>query len=399
MGRHHRHVVAAHVLLAIALGAVPAHGFAQFVDSAAPQIVRLPPVWLERPATLPPQAAPAVSPIPAWMGNSRSPIAAAEFQSNPAEPVVEAVQIPAAPAAPSTALPPISSPERYFQGYDVPPRSGHITAPEDIYHIPPDPEELDSCNLPRQHQRAMIDLMGNNELLISAGTVSPIGDQQLDNHLLTGWGIQGAVRHIWCMSTDTWVPFSEFGGGFAENGAIRSYVTTSGYLIDSEPLGATTSYFLEDFYQSTLRDLRRATIHAALGAYYLPRRWQQPGVRAVQFNARGGLHWGHARATFQQVPTGDLEALVAALVAGGASPENLTTQTNIDLSDSYFGMFTSLGVSYNRFNVVFGCFEFGEVAIGIDVQYTHEWISLKDYNDGSRGLSTLAPMATFRILY
>jgi hypothetical protein len=164
-------------------------------------------------------------------------------------------------------------------------------------------------------------------------------------------------------------------------------------------LGGTTSIFLEDFYESTLRDLRRATIHGALGGYYLPRRWQQPGVRAVQFNGRIGLLWGHARATYQQTPTSQLQSLVADLIAGGADPANLQTQTSIDRSDSYFGLLTSLGVSFNRFNVVLGCFEFGEMAVGIDVQYMHEWINLKDYNSGSRGLSTLAPMATFRILY
>lgn len=372
---------------------------AQFVDPPA-MLERLPPVWSELSVEGPNrQPTPAVAPISSWI-SPQSLVAPAAHQSIAAAPVVEPV--------PSLMTQAEWAPELYaargggrpvFRSSVEPPRAGNIAMPEGVFvSFPPDPEELDSCNLHNEHRLAMIDLMGANELLISAGTVSPVGNGVIDDHLLTGWGIQGAVRHLWCRGTENWLFFSEGGGGFWQNGGNRSYVATSGQLVDTTPGNGDTIY-LDDFYNTTLRDLKRATVHAALGTYILPAAWQQPGVQAVQFTGRIGLHWGHARATYQQTPTGDLQNAIASRIAGGSLPTNLVLQSNVDVTDSYFGLFTSGGVSYNRFNVRWGCFELAEVAVGVDLQYTHEYINLKAYNQAARGLSTLAPMATFRIMY
>lgn len=376
--------------------AAPSLCSAQFIDPA-PQMLRLPPVWVESTFAAPPIAAiGTTSAIPSW-APALSVVAPVAYQS-PGEPVVQSVPMPDMPIGPPT-IPSVSSPRRYFATNSMPPRSGHITtgnAPPTPFA--PDPEELDSCNLIQQHRRAMIDLMGRNELLISAGTVSPVGDSTIDNHLLTGWGIQGAVRHLWCSGTDTWMGFTEAGGGFWENGGNRSSVSTSGTLTDTTT-GNTAYIALDDFFETTLRDLKRATVHAALGTYWMPAVWQQPGTRAVQFNGRIGLQWGHAHATYQQVASGDLQSAIASRIAQGSLPTALRLRSNAAVTDSYFGLLTSGGVAYTRYNVQWGCFELAEVAVGLDLQYTHDFINLRSYNIGSRGVSTLAPMASLRILY
>ncbi|MBL9124605.1 MAG: hypothetical protein JNG90_13300 [Planctomycetaceae bacterium] len=371
---------------------------AQFIDPPGVGLERLPPITLEMAADrLPPMTVDGVSAIPAWVSLA-SGVAPAAYQDT-RQPVVEPVQPAQIDPRPTVTLPGVTAPERYFNGDGSPPRSGSIWATTTAaVPLPPDPEELDNCNLPEQHQLAMVDLMGRNELLISAGTVSPVGDHRLDNYLLTGWGIQGAVRHLWCCGGQTWMPFSEGGGGFWENGAMRSSITTSGTLIDSTT-GNSANIFLDDFYETTLRDLRRATVHAALGTYFMPARWQQPGIRNVQFVGRMGLHWGHARATYRYQQSGDLQAAIADRIALGSLPSALSYQSNVAKSDTYFGMFTSLGVAYNRYNVWYGCFRFSEVSVGIDVQYTYDWLDLSGWNGGSSGLATLAPMATFRLMF
>lgn len=391
-------LIAIALMLSFAPG-MASQSVAQFIDPPATNLQRLPPVWIETTAaSLPVLSVNSVSAIPAWTPLS-SVVSQAAHQVEADQPVVEPVQPVVPPTKPTDALPRVASPQRYFSNGGAPPRSGSIWNPSTAATpLPPDPEELDSCNLDQQHQFAMIDLMGRNELLISAGTVSPVGNHRLDDHLLTGWGIQGAVRHLWCCGGNTWMPFTEGGGGFWENGGTRSSITTAGTLQDTTT-GNTANIFLNDFYETTLRDLRRATVHAALGTYFMPARWQVPGERTVQFNGRMGMHWGHARATYRYQQSGDLQAAIADRIALGSLPSALVLQSNVAKSDTYYGMFTSLGASYNRFNVQCGCFEFAEVAVGIDLQYTYDWLNLSGWSGGSRGLATLAPMATLRIMY
>ncbi len=400
-----RRIAAVAGAIAMAAG-IASPSFGQFIDPPASNLTRLPPVWLESTADAVPQVtATVVSAIPSWTPLP-SVVAPAAHQAEVArpevpQPVVEPVEpsVTPPPAFQNGQWPRVGSPQRYFSNDGMPPRSGSIwattTAPTPL---PPDPEELDSCNLDQQHRLDMVDLMGRNELLISAGTVSPVGNSRLDNHLLTGWGIQGAVRHLWCCGGNTWMPFSEGGGGFWENGAMRSSISTAGTLQDTT-VGNTASIFLNDFYETTLRDLRRATVHAALGTYFMPARWQQPGVSTVQFNGRIGAQWGHARATYRNVQSGDLQAAIADRIALGSDPSALALQSYVAKSGTYFGMFTSLGASYNRFDVQWGCIELSEVAVGIDVQYNYDWLNLSGWSGNSPGLSTIAPMATLRIMY
>lgn len=251
------------------------------------------------------------------------------------------------------------------------------------------PETYPECWDPYHEKRqAMADAYPGVDFFLGAGTVSAVGGGFFEDRARTGWTIRGGARAPITSPHRPTVLFGEIGGAYMHNDGGGDPQITSGIFTD----GATgQSFELADFRETHLRSLRRGSIHTAIGASMTPQGPANRGWKKLQFNTRFGIRLGHLDARYQQDPTAALQTLINQQVALGSNPATFRFSDRVERSDTFFGLFTSMGVGVTYDNVSWGFARFRRLSFSAEIEYSHEWFDLGEYGIGDRGLNTLVP--------
>jgi len=259
-----------------------------------------------------------------------------------------------------------------------------------------DPGGPDFWNPYAEQSRAMFERWPFVTWYLKAGTVSSPGGGLWEDHTRLGFTIQTGGR---APITDPDAPlvwFGEIGGAFVGNDGTRDTVPTPGVLTSTNPItGVSTQFPLDDFFDTSLGTLRRGSLQLATGLQTTPQFGFNQGWKKLQFNTRGGLRVGHVRATYRENQSAALAALVAMQPPGNI----LSFTTFNDRSDTFFGLFTSLGVAVTYEDVCWGPCYFSTVSIGADIEYAYEWFDLGAFGAGDNGLGTLIPTASLNLAW
>lgn len=243
----------------------------------------------------------------------------------------------------------------------------------------PDSWEQDDCYCGTIRTNALHDLFGCGQFVVNSGVVIPSAGGVLGDRLLTGWGVDVAMRSpiLPPMPNRRW--FGELGVSFMENGGKGSPITTDGTRVSLIGLPST---FINDAFSVRIRDVRRTAFTTGLGMTILPTWLNQTNQRLVSIVPRFGIRWGGAHISDQSTP------LVAQLPTTVLLP-------SIQRTDTFFGLYGSLGIQSTWCHVPVFCLCVRELTLGAQLQYVNDWLDLGDLTaGGQRTISTVSPMLT-----
>jgi len=236
---------------------------------------------------------------------------------------------------------------------------------------------------------------------LKAGTVTPVGGGFLEDHARTGFTVQTGGRAPISDPDAPIVWFGELGGTYMGNDGTGDSVTRSGVLIATPPpiFGIPQPSLppipIADFYNTYLTSMRRGSLQLGTGLQFTPQFSANQGWKKLQFNTRGGLRVGHARMKYLDTYTADLAAAIAAQPA--VNSISLQPANVFELGDTFFGLFTSIGVAMTWEDVCWGPCYFKSVSIGGDIEYSAEWIDTGAFSPNDDALSTLVPTVSLNL--
>lgn len=237
---------------------------------------------------------------------------------------------------------------------------------------------------------------------LKAGTISPFGGGFLEEHVRTGFTIQTGGRAPISDPDAPLVWFGEMGGTYMGNDGTGSAVTRSGVMVVSPPpiFGIPqpgVSIPIENFYDTYLAAMRRGSFQLGTGLQFTPQFSANQGWRKLQFNGRGGMRLGHARMKYLDTYNADLAAAIATAEADFPGASITLRPSNVfELGDTFFGLFTSIGVAMTWEDVAWGPCYFRTVSIAGDIEYSHEWIDVGAFGPDD-ALSTLVPTVSLNL--
>ncbi len=271
---------------------------------------------------------------------------------------------------------------------------------------PPDPLDLDSCLCSRQKQAALADLAGGKQVIVRIGPSIPTGGGFLRSLLYTGPQFTLSYRMHLGVPTERWMLFNEMGVGYSFNAGRDTRFSTPGVFTDNTILNTAApnppfNQNLNDFYRVRINQLQKFTVQGGFGFYYKPVMWDIPGERSVKFNARMGGRLGQADFRLDKDASPDLNALIAARQAL-RTPLSSTQSfrlTNVYGSDVFWGIYAGCGANITWYEADWFCFPMCQMALGIDLDYSHDFLRLNAAGPTATGLSTLTPMMTWNIMF
>jgi hypothetical protein len=232
------------------------------------------------------------------------------------------------------------------------------------------------------------------EFYTKGGLAFPLGRGPLPEHVRMGWALQFGVRELITCPRPDFALFVNFGGGYVENHGRGNSVVTSGVLHGNEP-SENQVHPLNDFFNTSINKLERGNLLVSLDGEYYPARLNQPGVRQVHLDFRGGLRGGVLHADYNQIPTAALNNLIPTITGH----RSLGFTNNAAAFDQPFGLFTSVGVGVTYYNVRFGGFSVAELTLQAEAEFARDWINLSDFSGGERSLWTVSPLLTFALSF
>lgn len=234
------------------------------------------------------------------------------------------------------------------------------------------------------------------ELVFRTGAVLPVGGGFWRENSDTSFGVQVSVRSYLNKPWAKFAWFNELGGAYLQNDGTNNPVTVAGAFFDGTtplPPGLLAVTPIDNYAEVTLRRLRRFSGFGALGCYFRPDCWNHPGRHDVRIGSRIGGRLGHAHADFRQEIDPIVSALAGLHVLGGGNPTFFGSAPNLSTSDTYWGMFTSIGWYGTWYNLPIGTCRPTTLGLGAELEFNHEWLEIKGFSPaGQHGLSTLTPM-------
>ncbi len=246
----------------------------------------------------------------------------------------------------------------------------------------PDSWETDDCYCGTMRTNALHDLFGCGQFVVSSGVAIPAAGGVLGDRLLTGWGVDVAMRSpiLPPMPNRRW--FAELGVSFMQNGGKGSPITADGTQVS---LIGLPSVSINDAFSVRIRDVRRTAFTTGLGMTILPAWLNQNNGRLVSIVPRFGMRWGGAHIS-------DNSQLLV------AQPPGTVILPSIQRTDTFFGVYGSLGVQSTWCHVPMFCLCVRELSLGAHLNYVNDWLDLGDITGGAhRTISTVSPMLTLAI--
>lgn len=260
----------------------------------------------------------------------------------------------------------------------------------------PDPCEMDDCYCGTIRTHALHDLFGCNQFIVSSGVFIPSAGGVLGDRLLTGWGVDFAIRSPIFPPLPSRRWFGEIGASFIQNGGKGSAITTSGTFVDANGL-FPTAFPLDELFHTEIRDIRRAAFTTGLGMTILPSWLNQTNRRLVSIVPRFGIRWGGARLSYHQTATDDLNAVIASRPILN-DPDQFQYFSDAKKTDTFFGLYGSLGIQSTWCHVPVGCLCVRELTLGAQLQYVNDWFELGVLTGGrQKTISTVSPMLTLAV--
>lgn len=185
---------------------------------------------------------------------------------------------------------------------------------------------------------------------IKAGPSFSLGDGFFGDDGRVGFALIGGVREHLFPNSGPW--FLDFGGAFVTNGGRDETRTISGVEFQGNNLPPLQT---PNAFESTLRELRRASLHTAIGFYYQP-------IKEVNydllFSLRFGGRLGHAKGVFDRVRL-------------DSTGPNVVPNKEFADNDTFYGLFVGLESVLAR-QEFFG----GDLNLIIDAEVANDWIEL-----------------------
>jgi hypothetical protein len=245
------------------------------------------------------------------------------------------------------------------------------------------------------------------DIYVKGGPVFTLGSGFLEDRLKTGWTVQAGVREpLWSLGSGTQI-FWDFGGGYATNRGDGTPVLIQGFFQGQDPAddhvhfsqnGALTAAAVGvgasgDLMNTTLHELERVSIHAAIGGSFPLDSWHATDGLRTQVNVRLGLRAGGIDPDYEKAFLPEIAAGIAEHFGHGHQTIFVSTDGGED-PELFFGLFTSIGVSttYQA--------RYSTVTLGAEVEFARDWFDLGDYTQfGHYGLGTVTPMLTLGLSF
>jgi len=201
-----------------------------------------------------------------------------------------------------------------------------------------------------------------------AGPNLVIGGDVLEGNREVGYTIAGGYRQPLGpeIGGDRW--FFDFGGSYMSAFGETTRDTEGRVVL----LGTVVS-FEPNVFESTLKEVRRGSVHAALGWFWgapVDNRGWDPQLR---FASRLGGRVGHVRGRFSEE-----------LIPGAIMPPNETATPSHGNTDTFGGLFVSTeAILLRRHTAV------GEVQWTVDGELANDWIDFEKFHSGSLGSASI----------
>jgi len=209
-----------------------------------------------------------------------------------------------------------------------------------------------------------------------AGPNLVIGGDVLEGNREVGYTIAGGYRQPLGpeIGGDRW--FFDFGGSYLSAFGV-STENTSGLRTTTNIVGVVTErVIIDNAFSTTVKELRRGAVHAALGWYWgepLDNSARDPQIRVM---TRLGGRAGHVRGRFSP----DVR-----LINPDPDPgENQTIETIYGKTDTIGGLFVSTeAVLLQRHTAI------GHIQWTIDGELANDWIEFEQFKSGSLGSASI----------
>ncbi len=203
----------------------------------------------------------------------------------------------------------------------------------------------------------------------------------------TGWSIAGGVRQPLAGRGPDGFVFLDLGGSFLTIAGNAELRPTPGTYVVIGPAGPVSATPLSDLLNAQLVELNRASVDAAMG-------WQRTpngpgGGLGMMF--RFGGRFGHINGAFREFNSATTDALIAGLAADQTS----VLLEDYSNTDTFAGLFFGAGLTLLNTDYYSAAFGPMGVAIGAEVEYSHDWIDFGNYQDS--GFSTGAVLFSFEL--
>ena len=227
---------------------------------------------------------------------------------------------------------------------------------------------------------------------VKAGPSFSLGDGFFADDGRTGFALTAGMREPLLGASGPW--FFDFGGSFMTNGGRDATRLVPGQafsplLIGNQPqalfsgtffvpenadpnAGDLNNQFVVDSISSTLKELRRGSVHSAIGFYYQP--ISENDINLL-FSFRVGGRLGHAKGLFERTVVEEFRSSIAQHLA--ANPGLSRDQLSIDAmnvfndNDTYMGVFAGIESILAR-QEFFG----GDLTFTLDVEVANDFINL-----------------------
>ncbi|MEZ6121193.1 MAG: hypothetical protein R3C28_32135 [Pirellulaceae bacterium] len=218
---------------------------------------------------------------------------------------------------------------------------------------------------------------------LKVGPSTGFADGFFENDNRVGWALSGGFREAFGPRSGPW--FFDFGGSYFANSGRDESRVISGTFTEIDPLLGNQSTQLDRFFETAMTDLKRASAHFALGYYYQPLKSFDPAE--ILFSFRFGGRIGHAKASFDEKITDELQAEIDAI----NNPFLLAKDEVFSDTDTFGGLFLSLESALLKQD-----FMGGDLEVIADLEVANDWIEIRQYKKAGLGYATLMFGVTLR---
>jgi hypothetical protein len=201
-----------------------------------------------------------------------------------------------------------------------------------------------------------------------------IFDQQQD----VGWGISGGFRQPLGPEIGGDRFFFDLGGSYQESRGVATPVNIQGTQLTRVNGVVIDADFLPTAFSATLEELRRGSVHAALGWFWgdgLDNRSWDPQIRVA---TRVGGRVGHARGGF------DIDQHIFAPAPPNDATTITLTRDYFNRSDTYGGLFVGTEAILLQRQ-----YSFGHVQWTVDGEFAQDWINIGNVWKDSLGTASV----------
>jgi len=209
------------------------------------------------------------------------------------------------------------------------------------------------------------------ESFVKAGPVFAV-DNGFFANTNTGWTITGGLRQPITPSREPSYLFVDLGGSYLSlTGSDHPVVTAGAVQVFSPITGQAQTTAVSDLQFTELREIRRASLDAAIG-------WTtNPSNSVVHTWVRGGGRYGHIHGLFNSRNTATTNNLIQNAQPGSA----VSVLSNFDKNDTFGGLFVSGGIDATLTEIDSLALGNIFVSVGVDGEFGVDWIDFDGFGD------------------